>query len=328
MSDYNILILSAGRRVELVNLFKKASVDLKINSKVIAADCSETAPALYFADKKVTLPRIDHPEYIDKIIEISKKEQIKLIVPTIDTDLLLLSKSQDYIYKNSGAKVLISSEDVISICRDKIKTQYYLEENGFRVPTLYNKDSQNINFPVFIKPVDGSSSINAFKVNSIDELNNYFQIIKNPMIQEFIKGDEYTVDVFLDFNSNVITIVPRLRMAVRGGEISKGKIVKNKTIIDEVMQLMKTLKPIGHITVQLMVTKEGIKFIEINPRFGGGAPMSIQSGANSCINLYKLLMNEKLTYNDDYEEDLVFLRYDRSICLKDGIIQNDKSNNI
>ncbi|BCR36104.1 ATP-grasp domain-containing protein [Mariniplasma anaerobium] len=328
MSDYNILILSAGRRVELVNLFKKASMDLKINSKVIAADCSETAPALYFADKKVTLPRIDNPEYIDKIIEISKKEQIKLIVPTIDTDLLLLSKNQDYIYKNSGAKVLISSEDVISICRDKIKTQYYLEKNGFKVPTLYNKDSQIIVFPVFIKPVDGSSSINAFKVNSIDELNNYSQIIKNPMIQEFIKGDEYTVDVFLDFNSNVITIVPRLRMAVRGGEISKGKIIKNKTVIDEVMQLMKTLKPIGHITVQLMVTKEGIKFIEINPRFGGGAPMSIQSGANSCINLYKLLMNEKLTYNDDYEEDLVFLRYDRSICLKDGIIQNDKSNNI
>jgi carbamoyl-phosphate synthase large subunit len=148
------------------------------------------------------------------------------------------------------------------------------------------------------------------------------------MIQEYIMGEEYTVDVFLDFNSNIISIVPRLRMQVRGGEISKGKIVKNRLIIDEVIKLMNVLKPIGHITVQLMDTKEGIKFIEINPRFGGGAPMSIQSGANSCINLFKLLMNEKLAYNEDYEENLIFLRYDKSICLIDGVIQIDKSDYI
>ena len=328
MSEYNILILSAGRRVELIELFKNAAKDLNINSKVVAADCSNTAPALYFADKKVILPKIDDPTYIDEIIKNSIKEKIKLIIPTIDTDLMLLSKNQNYIFEKSGAKVLISSEQVITICRDKIKTHYYLEENGFNVPKLYEKDYQNILFPVFIKPVDGSSSINAFKVNSRDELDNYLKLIKKPMIQEYISGEEFTVDVFLDFDSNVISIVPRLRIQVRGGEISKGKIVKNRLVIDEVMKLMKTLKPIGHITVQLMLTDKGIKFIEINPRFGGGAPMSIESGADSCKNLYKLLLNEKLTYNEDYEENLVFLRYDKSICLKDGVIQDDKSDNI
>jgi carbamoyl-phosphate synthase large subunit len=328
MNEYNILILSAGRRVELVNLFIKAAKDLNVKSKVVAADCSNTAPALYFSDKNVILPKIDDPQYIDKIIENCKKENIKLIVPTIDTDLILLSKNQDYIFKNTGAKVLISSENVITTCRDKIKTQYYLEEKGFNVPKLYDKVNQNIHFPVFIKPIDGSSSINAFKVNNREELDNYLKLIKKPMIQEYIMGEEYTVDVFLDFDSNIISIVPRLRMQVRGGEISKGKIVKNRIIIDEVMKLMNVLKPIGHITVQLMDTNDGIKFIEINPRFGGGAPMSIQSGANSCINLFKLLMNEKLAYNEDYEENLIFLRYDKSICLKDGVIQNDKSDNI
>ena len=328
MSEYNILILSAGRRVELVTLFKNAAKDLNINSKVVAADCSNTAPALYFADKMVILPRIDDPTYVEEIIENSKKEQIKLIIPTIDTDLMLLSKNQDYIFEKSGAKVLISSEHVITICRDKIKTHYYLEEKGFKVPKLYEIDNQDIDYPVFIKPVDGSSSINAFKVNSRDELDNYLKLIKKPMIQEYISGEEFTVDVFLDFKSNIISIVPRLRMQVRGGEISKGKIIKNRIVIDEVTKLMNTLKPIGHITVQLMLTDKGIKFIEINPRFGGGAPMSIQSGANSCKNLYRFLMNEKLTYNEDYEENLIFLRYDKSICLKDGVIQNDKSDNI
>jgi hypothetical protein len=54
MNEYNILILSAGRRVELVNLFIKAAKDLNVKSKVVAADCSNTAPDLYLSDKKPT----------------------------------------------------------------------------------------------------------------------------------------------------------------------------------------------------------------------------------------------------------------------------------
>ena len=110
---------------------------------------------------------------------------------------------------------------------------------------------------------------------------------------------------FLDFNSNPITIVPRLRLATRSGEISKGLIVKHRIIIDTIKNMMDKFKFIGHITVQLKIDKD-IKFIEINPRFGGGAPMSIAAGADSCENLYRLLMGEQLSYNEVYEDD-VFL---------------------
>jgi len=105
-------------------------------------------------------------------------------------------------------------------------------------------------------------------------------------------------------------------MATRSGEISKGRIVRDNEIISSVLDLMKKLRPIGHITVQLMKTLHGIKYIEINPRFGGGAPMSIQAGADSCEKLYRLLLGEKLIYSDDYNDDLVFLRFDSSICIK------------
>lgn len=82
---------------------------------------------------------------------------------------------------------------------------------------------------------------------------------------------------------------------------------------------MRVLKPIGHITVQLMKTKKGIEYIEINPRFGGGAPMSIQSGADSCENLYRLLMGERLEYNENYRDNIIFLRFDYSICLDENM---------
>lgn len=317
MNKYNILILSAGRRVELLNLFKEAAKKMNINSDVIAGDLSRLAPALYFADKHILFPRIDSGEYISEIIKQSNIHNIKLIIPTIDTELLILSKNKEKIENETSARVLISEIEIIEICRDKIRTQEFIEKNNFLIPRMY--ETQEINekstYPLFIKPLDGSSSHNIFKVNNFNEFEVYSSIVKKPIIQDFMEGEEYTVDVFLDFNSKVITVAPRLRISVRDGEISQGKIIKNAEIIREVRKLMEVLKPIGHITVQLMKTKRGIEFIEVNPRFGGGAPMTIMSGANSCENLFKLLKGEELEYNENYTED-IYSRFDQSIRVK------------
>ncbi|MDP1417448.1 ATP-grasp domain-containing protein [Peribacillus simplex] len=322
MKNINILILSAGRRVELIQNFQKAAKKLNVESNIVAGDCSDTAPALYFADRTCKLPRINEPNYISSIIDACNKENIALIVPTIDTDLLLLAENKTNIEKQTNAKVLISDTSVIKICRDKINTQNFLEENSFGVPKMYTNEeltNGDIQFPLFIKPKSGSSSKDIYKVNNSNELKIYKGIVDNPVIQDFMEGEEYTIDVFLDFESNIITIVPRLRMSTRSGEISKGKIVKDREIINDVTKLMKRLKPVGHITVQLMKTKKGIEYIEINPRFGGGAPMSIQSGADSCENLFKLLLGQKLLYNEKYKENLTFLRFDSSICLDENM---------
>lgn len=322
MSEINILILSAGRRVELVQCFQKAAKKLNVKSNIVAGDCSDTAPALYFADKICKLPRILEPNYINTIIDACNQENISLIVPTIDTDLLLLAENKNNIEAKTNAKVLISDYKVVEICRDKINTQKFLEGNNFGIPKMYTEEeieNAELQFPLFIKPKSGSSSINTFKVNDNSELNIYKDIVKDPVIQDFMEGEEFTVDVFLDFDSNIISIVPRLRIATRSGEISKGKIIRDREIIDDVTKLMKVLKPIGHITVQLMKTEKGIEYIEINPRFGGGAPMSIMSGADSCENLFRLLLGEELEYSENYKENLMFLRFDSCICLDENM---------
>lgn len=318
LEQFNVLILSAGRRVELTKLFKKAAVKQGNDSKIIVGDASEDIPARYFADEFHKLPRIDSGEYIETIIEITNNRNVGLIVPTIDTELILLSEYKVRIETETKAKVLISDPEVIKVCRDKITTQNYLTENGFDMPKMLeiNEVKPDDEFPMFIKPKSGSSSIGAYKVNNYSDLSLYSEVVEEPVLQEFVDGEEYTVDVFLDFESTVITVVPRLRLATRSGEISKGQIIKDNIIIDEVIRLMNTLKPIGHITVQLFKTKDNkIKFIEINPRFGGGAPMSIQSGADSPQNLFRILNGETLKYNLNYQDQLLFLRFDDSICL-------------
>lgn len=127
------------------------------------------------------------------------------------------------------------------------------------------------------------------------------------------------MDAFTDFAGNLITAVPRLRMAVRGGEIAKGKILKDPEIIETIRRLIELLKPIGLSTIQLIRTRRGIEFLEINPRFGGGAPMSIHSGADFCEYLYRLLRGESLSYREDYLDNITFLRFDSSICINDDL---------
>lgn len=312
----NVLILSAGRRVELIERFKKAREKLKIESKIVAVDISKIAPAIYFADTFHIIPRISDETYISGLIDVCIKEEIDVIVPTIDTELLKLAHNRTEIENKTNAKILLSNDTVINICRNKNNTQKFFEANGFGVPkqlTFEDLVNSKYAFPLFIKPQDGSSSINTFKINNKEELDFFVKYIDKPIIQEFIEGTEYSVDVFCDFECNPITIVPRVRLATRSGEISKGKIVKDRAIINDVLRILKKLQPVGHITVQCMKTTKGIEYIEINPRFGGGAPMSIDAGADSCENLYRILMGEKLQYNENYEDGVIFVRFDSSI---------------
>lgn len=315
--EYNVLILSAGRRVELVNCFKVARDRLGVNGKVYAADMSSTAPALYFADDYFIIPRISSETYIDTIIRLCRENRIALIVPTIDTELCKLAENKEKIESESGAKVMVSDYEAVAVCCDKNKTARYFAEHGFDFPRVVTENdilTKNYKFPLFVKPENGSSSINAFRVNNEQELEFFMKYIERPILQECVVGTEYTVDCFSDFDGNVISIVPRVRLVTRSGEILKGKTDKNRKIIDNVTELVKMFGFIGQTTVQCFLCDDGkIRYIEINPRFGGGAPMSINAGADSCEYLYRLLRGETLGYRENWETGAIYSRFDNSV---------------
>jgi carbamoyl-phosphate synthase large subunit len=309
--------------VELVNCFKNARDRLGINGGVYAADITNTAPAVHFADKYFIIPRINQPNYIDSLIKICSQYSINLVVPTIDTELEILALNRERIEKISGVKVMISNYDAVSACCDKYKTMEYFDKYGIDYPERIDiNGKQPLNFPLFIKPYDGSSSINTFKVNNKTEYDFFINYVKNPIVQEYIDGTEYTVDCFCDFDGKIISVVPRIRLATRSGEILKGRIDKNRTIIENAKRVIKAFGFIGHITLQCFLCKDGrVLYIEINPRFGGGAPMSIMSGADTPSYLYRLLRGEKLEYSEDYSDGDIYSRYDTSL----RIPSDDKS---
>lgn len=314
-----ILFTSVGRRVELVQAFQDAAKRMNVCLEIYGADITETAPALCFCDHTILVPKIKDESYIPTLKEVCEKEKIDVLIPTIDTDLLLLSEHKS---EFGTTKVLISAYDKIALCRDKRLTADYFHSVGLESPNPVDDVQQyKGGYPAFIKPKDGSSSLFAYKVESQEELLAYATQVPDYIIQPYIEGTEYTVDIFCDFEGNPIYITPRIRSAVRSGEVLKTEISQDEKIIEEMKQLIADYKPCGQITVQLIrELKTGIDYyIEINPRFGGGAPLSMKAGADSAQALICILKGENITYQYKAAKDgAIYSRFDQSVCVNGG----------
>jgi len=322
----NILFTNIGRRVSLVKHFKKTLKLLNIKGNIIGADMNMSAPAIHITDRKYKICPISSSNYISSLIFICKKENIDLLISLLDTDLIKLSKNKTLLEK-IGTKVLISSYKVINMCQDKIKTFKFLKKNGIPTPNLIDIDeviSTKKGFPFIIKPAHGSASKGVFKVNNVEELKFYRSKIKNPILQEFVVGDEFTVDVLADFQSNIKCIVPRKRLEVRAGEVSKGMTVKNQEIIETTKKCVESLKEVvGSITVQGILAKNNnFKITEINPRFGGGHPLAIKAGADFPKWIIEMTQGKSpIIKLDGWIDGLVMLRYDDAIFVKKEFIE-------
>lgn len=321
MKEIHIWVTGVGRRVELMQAFRQAALNLNINLKLYGADMAGTAPALVYCDYTRKVCSMHDKEYIQQLIDICVADKIDVLIPTIDTDLLILSKNTEK-FDKVGTKVLISKSDKILICRDKNNTGEFFESCGLKAPRTYNNYKNYPGpYPCFIKPKDGSSSINAFKVENGEELAVYAGQISEYIIQPFVSGREFTIDIFCDFEGNPIFITPRERVQVRAGEVLKTMICMDKVMIEEAKTLCKFFKPCGPMTVQLIQDENtgDNYYIEINPRYGGGAPLSMKSGARSAEALLKLISGEKEEYHENAScNGAIYSRFDQSVCISEG----------
>jgi len=320
--DFNILFTCIGRRVSLLNSFKKAAKELKLNCRFLGTETTELSSALQLCDKKFIVQPVSHQNYIKQLLKIVKQNSVKLLVPTVDLDLQILAENRKK-FSAIGCTVLVSRPEAVNICQDKRETFKFLVKNGFDTPDTFSVKQalakKNLRYPCFLKPWDGYASRGNAIVKNRRELAFYTEKIPNCIIQTFIRGQEFTCDVFVDFNLQARCVVPRKRIETRAGEVSKSKVVKNSKIMCQTAELIKKLGAgPGVITVQLILTEDKkIKFIEINPRFGGGAPLSIKAGANFPKWILGQLIGKKQQIKSDgFKNNLTMLRYDAEVWLK------------
>lgn len=321
-NDLNILILSCGSRNKIVQYFKKEIGDKGI---VIATDCNNLAPALYEADKHFIVPRMVDEGYLDVILSICKENKIKAVLSLIDPELSLLAKHKQA-FLDIGTVPIVSDLNEVEMCIDKYRMFEFLTRN--KIPTVKSYIDKEkfysdveagiINYPVFVKPVKGSASINVSKVTSKEEIELLFSRFDNLMIQEFMDGTEYGADVYIDMHSSdPVAIFIKEKIKMRAGETDKSVSVKNEQLFKLIKKFVKMAGFKGIIDIDIFKVNDEYYISEVNPRFGGGYPHAYESGVNVPAMIINNI-NEKVNKGiiGHYDEGIKMMKFNELKILK------------
>ena len=318
----NILILAAGTRNKIVQYFKRTFDGV---GTVVATDASTLGPAIYDADKYYIVPPITEPGYIDIILDICKKEQIKGVLSLIDPELSLLAANEEK-FKAIGVKIIGSSYELCEMALDKMQMYEWLKTHGYNCARSWMDkeefykavDAGEVSYPVFVKPYRGSASISISKVYDKATVDLLFTHEDDLMIQEFLDGQEIGADVYIDMISGeVVSIFTKKKIKMRAGETDKAVSFKDEKLFQLIEKFAKEAGYKGQIDIDIFDINGEYYISEVNPRFGGGYPHAYESG---CDHMKLILHNLNGIVNEKnigaYEEGIYMMKYNEVKIVK------------
>lgn len=316
-----VMLSSVGRRSQLIDCFREAFQALGLKGRILGTDVApEQAPAAHLVDACYRVSRCDHPDFLKEMLAIAKRERVRLIVPTIDTELPVYAANRRR-FEDQGISVAISDPGTIEIACDKVETNRWLVKNGF--PTVRQASPEEVlavpdewTFPVVAKPRFGSASTNVAVIKSAAMLRAVTENHAGMIVQEKALGIEHTVNVFIE-DGKCHCAVPHQRMETRGGEVSKGITRKHDRLMQLSVAITERLPGAhGAMNIQCFVDSDNnIKVIELNARFGGGFPLANQAGAKFPRWLLESLLGLPSSATGEWQENLLMLRYDSAIFI-------------
>jgi carbamoyl-phosphate synthase large subunit len=269
-----VLFTCAGQRVDIVTAFRRAG------AHTVAADANPLAPALYHADERAIVPRVDDPDYLPALCELVREHEIRLIVPLADLDHLLLAERRTEL---DGALVLLPAPDVVRRTEDKYEAHVFFEEHGIPSPPSWLPDElpADLPYPVLVKPRRGFGSRHIYRCHDREELD--FHLKRTPadsFVQQVCAGEEFSIDVFCDFEGRCLNAIPRTMIESKGGESIKGMTIDDRELIEFGARVAETFPIWGPANVQCFRVAEGRHEVtDVNPRFGGGFPLPLAAGS-------------------------------------------------
>ena len=318
----NILFCSVGRRAELLKYFKETLAEKLC---IVATDLSPYAPALYFADKSYLAPKITDDGYLDFILDICKKENIRAVTTFIDPEIEILAKNRDK-FESLGVEVLAPYEETAKLCFDKFEMFKYLHKHGIKTITTYGDlesfikdyEIEKIAFPVFVKPRTGSGSVGARKIEDMQTLQVAMESDTTLIIQEYMDGKDLDADVYVDTISHKpVSIFTKRKISTTIGGANKTISFKDEKLFERIKEILQYFKFNGPIDMDFFY-KDGEYYIsEVNPRFGGAYLHAYGAG----VNFIKLIENnlnhiENEANIGDYEDNVVMMMYDSVVIKK------------
>ncbi|MBN1103512.1 MAG: ATP-grasp domain-containing protein [Deltaproteobacteria bacterium] len=309
-----ILITSIGRKVFLVRHLREG---LGAGCRVVTVDMSLRAPGRLFSDGFYQVPAIRDPGYIDRVLEIAEREKIDLIIPFKDTELGLFAAQRDD-FESIGTRLMLSDAEAVLDCEDKLRTLSRFRNAGVRTPEI-RTESDPPRFPAVWKQRGLGVETSGFAVVSNErELQAVQVMAPEGILQEYIDGREYTLDVYCDHQYRPRILVPRERLALRSYVTDIGRTAPWEPFLEEVERITQAFRLEGVINIQVFVHGEGHTYLEINPRISGGFHLSLQAGFDLVAALRNYLLGEDLPPGiGRYKVGLTMARYDEAVFFEE-----------
>lgn len=313
--DSNSIVLVPGASAPAaINTIKSLKM-VNYPVKIISSDTNPISAGFYLSDAHEVLPEVENQSYTTRLFEIISKHNIGILMPSSGYDIYNFSRNKGNLL-DRGAVAVVSDEDVMEKCRDKMETFTFLSQK-FASPYTTVDPNKIIEFPLIAKPRFGKGSKGVVKIDNDDDLKYVQSKNDNLIFQEYLPGTEYTIDVLSDLEGEPIIAVPRIRLQTKAGISTIGKIVKDDSISETCKSIAKYLKIIGPCCIQMKETKDGIlKVVEVNPRLGGGTIFTALAGANFPSMILDMVKGKKV--EPPVISEITVVRYFEEIVVENG----------
>jgi carbamoyl-phosphate synthase large subunit len=308
-----VLFTCAGQRVDIVTAFRRAG------ATTIATDVDPLAPALYHADQRALVPRVDELGYIAALRDLVAVHDARLIVPLTDLDHVILARSRAEL---APAAVLVPDEETSLRCADKYLAHQFFDERGIGSPPTWlpTELPEEVPFPVLVKARKGFGSRHIYRAENQAELDFFLRYTAaESMVQRVCSGVEFSIDVFCDLEGRCVAAVPRTMIESKGGESIKGMTIKDTDLIEFARTTSEALRIIGPANIQCFREPDGtLQVTDVNPRFGGGFPLPTAAGSRYPELALALANGEALEPRfGDFREGVVMTRFFSQVILEE-----------
>lgn len=277
MSETTVLVTSAGT-ASGVNVIRSLRI-ADARTRIVATDMDPWAAGIHLADRGFVSPASSSPAFEPFLFDLVAREKISAIFPIHSSEIAIVAALSPKL-KANGVHSLLASACAVRACDDKRGMSIKAGELGIGVPVVYNSDA-TVTFPVFVKPNTSSGSRGAGVANSKEELDSLLAPLSDPIVSQFVIGKECTVDCLVAANGRCLSVSPRWRTRVQGGQSHRGETFHDEVLESACERIIGSLGMVGPCNLQFIRSEQGWVFLEINPRWAaGGLMLTVHAGAN------------------------------------------------